>query len=739
MGIIKKNKNVIGVIKNGHPVTKIYKGNFLYYNAIPEFDIDLEFKEINGSYGKAFKINDVSITPTSSTYQANLADLGIESVTSFNFFDTNLSKINRFPDCATVTTLPQQPFAYTKLGYLDTASFNLTNLTSADFLYAYMYDVVGIKAAVLSSDITSYQGYYGGCSSLKSASFPVGSRINNISYLFYDCEALTDVGLFPMYTSVENASNLFNGCSSLDFQSLLANSTYNGFKQMFKFSPIKNVSSMFQGCNFGNSAFDSSYLSEWQMNYVEDASYLFANTNASDFQLYYWDMWRCKNWSHMFENCNSISSISFSNKDFAGAEDFSYMFANCSNLSYVSFVSVNNLTGVTNFEGMFSGCYSLQTVECDDCGVYDLLKQALESSGLDVGILQDTSGNCGGSSGGLTDRITVFMQPQSSGAYVQIDYTNYEAENWNDSTLLCNTTLSELGASSEFQSLVINGNVESIISLPSSTVDWALGISNCENLKYCDLSKVDKTNLHTVYDFFEGCTSLMHIDLSNWSDGQIWSESGSNGVFFDCSSLKTIKMLNCSDNIKTWVSDKLSAQGMTDQVVIITEENNTYITYDSDEGVNIKINGDYVTTMGENPFPMQNYGLSVDGNSIHNMFEYNYSLKSVYNMPSLSSTTGHWNMFGGCTSLTYVDLSSWDFDFNNGDQDCVSMFSSCSSMEWVNFSGWDLTNAYNEDSMLQNCSNLKYVFAFGCNDATISKLEAAINNSYSNNSVTLIR
>lgn len=694
MGIIKKNKNVIGVIKNGHPVTKIYKGNFTFYNAVQEFDIDLEFKEINGSYGQAFKINDISITPTGSTYQANLADLGIENVTSFNFSNTNLSKINRFPDCTNVTTLSQQPFAYTKLGYLDTASLNLTNLTSADFLYAYMPDVRHIKAADLSSDITSYQGYYGGCSSLKSASFPGGGMISNISYLFYGCNALTDVGTFPMYTSVENASNMFYNCSSLDFQSLLANSTYNGFKQMFKFSPINNVSGLFEGCNFGNSPFDSSYLSEWQMNLVEDASYLFANTNASAYELYYWDMWRCKNWSHMFENCTNMTSISFANKDFAGAEDFSYMFAGCTNLATIDLQNIVNFPLFLEFEGMFNDCTSLQKIYVNNSNLYDLFTQALQLLGMDPSIVENTSDNGGGSD-------------TNSGYFEWHEMTSDTPKDVSFTTIKIDRTI-QSDAESDYLYILSTQSGDDIGMYPDYIISPKEGFV-IDNGNYTFFSEVTDKDVY-VYTFSQP------VYFS-----QMQTNAPAGSVFYG-TPLKT-----------TEIGDKIEWEwqntGDNQTSIYINGGTNYHTVNPAEEWNNIEYNSCNQMFSGTTITKLNVMRNTHNVTTMNSMFRECQYLTSIDISDLNTSQVDNLNeMFFGCENLDTVVMKNWDV---SNVQYTMNMFFDCTKLRVLDLSGWNLTydRLVNHSDMFYNCTSLEKIILIGSGNNTQTIIENALSNA----------
>ena len=692
MGIIRKNKNVIGVIKNGHPVTKIYKGNFLYYNVVPEFDIDLEFKEINGTFGQPIKINDISITPTGATYQANLADLGIESVTSFNFSNTNLSKINRFPDCTNVTTLPQQPFAYTKLGYLDTASLNLNNLTSADFLYAYMPDVGGIKAASLSPNITSYQGYYGGCTKLKQAKIPDLSKTTNLSYLFYGCSSLTDIDGGWVSTRLEDVSHMFEGCSSLDMQSLMRSS--GKLPELLKYCSPKNVSGLFKGCNFGNSPFNSSYLSEWKMNFVEDASYLFADTNASDYQLYYWDMWRCKNWSHMFENCTSLTNISFANKDFAGAEDFSYMFAGCTNLATIDLQDIVNFPIFLKYEGILNDCTSLQKIYVNNSNLYDLFTQMLQILGMDPSIVENTSDNGGGSD---TDseyfewhKITQDTPKDVAFSTIKIDRTI--------------TT----DAESDYLYILSTQSGDDVGMFP----DYV--ISPKEDLV------IDGGNRTYLYELTD-----KNVYVYTFSQPVYFSQMQTNapeGAIYYGTPLKTTEI---SDKIEWEWQD--TGDGQTS--IYINGGTNYYTENPAEEWNNIEYNSCNQMFSGTNITKLNVMRNTYNVSSMNSMFRECQYLTSIDISDWNSSTVDNLNeMFFKCENLDTVVMKNWDV---SNVQYTMNMFFDCTKLRVLDLSGWNLTydKLVNHSDMFYNCTNLEKIILIGSSNNTQTIIENALSDA----------
>lgn len=737
MSIIKNNKNVIGVYLGTTPISKIYKNDSLVYQLTSKtYNLELNLTDFGSGYG-TFKLNNTTFSPTTSPYKMNFTD----ELTSFSLSNSNVTAIKSFPNTNKIKTL-NSVFAYSPITQLNISDWDLSGVEDINFAFSYLQKCTNIK---FNTDIlkwkTSSQGLFGGCSALETVNTNVPSNgvvlgestsgITNASYMFYGCKKIPSVSLYA--SSITNANHMFDGCSSLttinggswgnvtDTSYMFANCSsldMNYFEtngvlwQDLITSNCTNMSGMFSGCNFGNSYIN--FPSTWQVNYVTDMSYLFRNSNLGDFSRpSNWDWWRCSNFSHMFEG-NPMNSISLDNGNWASATDFSYMFKDCWNLNSVNFEYAYNLTGVTNVEGMFEGCTSLQAVYCSDCNTYNIIKQGLESSGLDSSIIQGC--DCGDSGGYSV--LSFVMNDYNSSEYRINGYSQSFSSSDENELYSASTQDMRSMVGGEITSLLFNGGIKQFVAIP------AISTLNELEFGYLDVDLIDlsKSNLNNLTRFnLYGCSYLKHIDLSNWSSFKL----SDYNFFSDCSNLKSVKMLNCCEEAIQFVRDKLSENGI--YAVVITEENNTYLSLDyTSTPIWYYINGDghstesNVTDLSSNMY---------DGCSVYDMFRYNDYLKTVYTMPSLSGTTGHWNMFNGCNGLLYQDLSSWDFNYNNEYQDIGSFFNGNYNLVWVNFSSWDLTSAYNIESMFSSCEKLKYVFAYGCNDNTISKLDQAINHS----------
>lgn len=151
--------------------------------------------------------------------------------------------------------------------------------------------------------------YYSGFK--KVPYFDTGNGIN-FSYMFYQCNKLTEV---PLYNTSNGTdfSYMFSYCISLLSVPLF--NTQNG----------KNFSFMFSSCN---------------------KIAIFPDINTS----------KGTNFSYMFSSCSSMINAPNINTNLG--TNFNYMFSSCNKLKSVS-ISINNATSVSY---MFSNCISLEQI-----------------------------------------------------------------------------------------------------------------------------------------------------------------------------------------------------------------------------------------------------------------------------------------------------------------------------------------------------------------------------------------
>ena len=109
-----------------------------------------------------------------------------------------------------------------------------------------------------------------------------------------------------------------------------------------------------------------------------------------------------------------------------------------------------------------------------------------------------------------------------------------------------------------------------------------------------------------------------------------------------------------------------------------------------------------------------------------------YFYANNWNVTGISSASGLWSFFNGCSSLTSVDLSTWttpsDFPITMG-----YFFQSCSKLVSVNLSGWSMNS---HENMFTNCSSLRTIIAKGISSTTANNLLTSLN-SVTNGTITI--
>ena len=77
-------------------------------------------------------------------------------------------------------------------------------------------------------------------------------------------------------------------------------------------------------------------------------------------------------------------------------------------------------------------------------------------------------------------------------------------------------------------------------------------------------------------------------------------------------------------------------------------------------------------------------------------------IENIRNL-DISNIASMFNMFSGCTSLTNLDLSSWD---TSNVKEMNYVFDSCTNLTNLDISGWDTSSVISMQSMFQDCTSL---------------------------------
>ena len=214
---------------------------------------------------------------------------------------------------------------------------------------------------------------------INEISFYFKENVDNLSYLFFEVTALSDISALGNWniSKVTNLSFMFSGCEQLSDISSLFN---------WDTSSCTNFSSLFSNCT---SLKDILPLNRWNVSNGTHFSYLFYNCNSlSNLNgIKNWDVRNGKfftcsfaycsklknisaleNWntingiffSHLFFNCSSLSDITpLENWDVSKGTFFDYIFCNCSSLYDISPLANWKVDSGKNFSYAFCGCILL--------------------------------------------------------------------------------------------------------------------------------------------------------------------------------------------------------------------------------------------------------------------------------------------------------------------------------------------------------------------------------------------
>ena len=226
---------------------------------------------------------------------------------------------------------------------------------------------------------------------------------------------------------------------------------------------------------------------------------------------------------------------------------------------------------------------------------------------------------------------------------------------------------------------VIGTNKTWATTLYNPNFPWVNSESNVSNV----ILNTIVSPKHTEY-WFNGCSNLTLIDLSNFDTSNVTSMTG---MFKDCSSLISIDLSSLDTNNVTTIDSMF--------------RNCSNLT-----SINLKgLNTSNVTDIS-----LMFFGCS--------------SLTSIdLSSLDISNVTDATNMFRDCSNLTSINLKG----FNNSSGVKISfMFSGCSSLTSIDLSGLDVSkiNAiYNMSNVFQGCTSLQTIYVK--DETAKTKIEAS--------------
>ena len=475
------------------------------------------------------------------------------------------------------------------------------------------------------------------------------SKVTDMSYMFSYCNNLTSLDLNGLDTSnVTDMSYMFSYCNSLTSLDI----------GRLDISSVTNMSYMFSSCS---GMTDFSAISNWNVSGVTDMSYMFSSCSGmTDFNaISNWNVSGVTNMSGMFSYCSGITDLTcFKDWDTSNVTNMEGMFSCQEGLTDISAIGSWNISKVRNMNNMFTYCSALTDLNglehWDTRNVitmYGMFGFCRSLSDIHALADWDTSS--------VTDMGELFS------GYVY-GWTNTTANRLENVDALRNWDTSHVSNMARmFDHNYYLKNVDGLKNWDVSGVTNMEGMfTSCKSLTSIDgLKNWDVSGVTNMSRMFESCSSLKSADLSKWNP----QSPSANMLFSGCNSLITLDVSN-------W---------------------NVGHNYSMCDGCTSLV---YVNVSG---WTFSGYA------SVDSLFSDCRSLRIIDGIEKWKLTKGNLNrFFNNCSSLTELDLSSWD---THGSA-MSYMFYGCSNLKTIYVSGlW--TNRYestyvNDDNMFTGCSSL---------------------------------
>ena len=608
--------------------------------------------------------------------------------------------------------------------YLDAGENGAPNLSNIDQMFSSTRSLQKVAFKnVNSNNLTSISYLFGtqnasdrtALSEIDLSGFDT-TRINNFSYMLYNCSKLTkittdyklasDGPLFARFRidSATDLTNMFYGAGTINGIGLQGSGTtidtgLTTFKSAFancnalttisitdlKSTAISSVSSLFEN----RSSLTSVTLSNLLLPNVTDLSAMFkgcsnlSSIDLSDFKcgkvastanmfnecsglttlnIAGLDTSETTNMNAMFRRCSSMTTIDISALNTKNATDMGYMFSGCSGITSIADVHIDS---ATNIVSMFNECSKLTTVTFVGGGNSSATPTAL-SSGNDKmknifnGCTQLTTVNVKNLYLSNLKNITMFM---NGGTNV---ITTFNVSNV---TLPSATTMKELFKGNKIIKTINITNM-SISDLDTDTIDASYMFSGCTELLNVTLNNLNVSKVTNVSYMFDGDTKISGISFTSLDTSKVQNMSH---MFNNCQALTSLN-LSC-----------FNTSNVTDMSYMFNRCSNlTNVNVSSFDTSKVKT--------------MQNMFGNSDGGA-------NKMLKTLdlssFSTVSLKMTR---DMFLRCNSLetVYVNPEQWNYNLVHGiyadrdDQGNGScMFKGCGKLKGQN--GTKVTN-YNSNN-----------------------------------------
>ena len=390
-------------------------------------------------------------------------------------------------------------------------------------VFRYCHSLERIDMSVFRNcNITDSSSVFSTCKKLKTIA-NIGnlniSKADGMSYLFYECNALTQLDLSNWDTSnIQYMIATFDGCNNL---TELNCSTWNTGK-------VYNMQLAFYNCN----SLETIPVRDWNTKNVMYMDKTFGNcTSLVNLDVSKWDTSKVVELTNTFYHCSSLKTLDVSKWKTSNVLRADSLFSGCEKLTSLD-VSKWDTGNITTASGMFSACRALTSL---DVSKWNTSKMTNISSMFNSCTALTTLDVSKWNTSNVTNMKSIFSSCPS--------LTTLDASKWNTGKVIDMS-----GVFSYCKSLT---SLDVSKWDTSKVVDMNYVFSNCEKLTTLDVSKWNTSNVTNMRAMFSGCSGLTSLDISKWNTANVT----------DLSSLFAFDNKLASLDISKWNTGKVTNMG----------------------------------------------------------------------------------------------------------------------------------------------------------------------------------
>ena len=468
---------------------------------------------------------------------------------------------------------------------------------------------------------------------------------------------------------------------------------------------------------------------EWE-NQLTNFTYMFSNLSSIiSVHMNYISSYGC-NISYMFYNCNNLKYFTYASDDNNVVKDSIGMFYNCSSLQNFTFNSLymrcyysdydsNNKIYICNYNYyfrnmsyMFYNCQSLQLVTYPNYIMY-----VNDMRGMFYNCQSLTSFN-------LNNFKTHYNR------YVDLSYMFYNCKKLSSFTLTYKFFVNNMASMFYNCESLVSINLNSFNGTENYHINMSRLFYNCRNLTTVG-TNFSKFFISDTREMFFNCTSFNHLYYENgYYYDNIYiniypyyynKHVNMSRMFYNCYNLNSIYINRYYTYGKIIANDfNLMFYNCTSLTSVYL--NNFYITYVQNMSY-MFYNCKRLQYFSRN-YIYYDSSLMVKQRTMKGMFqncESLYSLDLRYNFFTINVEI-MWDMFKGCSSLTYLDLYSSNFDTSQV-TDMESMFEGCYNLISLNLNKFQTQNVIYMNKMFYNCSSLRSLYFYSISSNSLGTMK----------------